>query len=352
MNNQQPSTQRSKVWLRRILLSLVLIEPIILCVAMQPDIIEVPFLLAALYLPIAIAAAIIMAIRAVKRKADPQPVQDSAAMKPAPSDITFPVKDVIRKPLARLEYWNKWQILHSYPSEHDSFSFLEINCLTGELRRHTTISRSQDEPHHVYDSCTEQDVLRCGDETLKDFTADNWQAYVKPPRPVSLRSPLTVSAAECRPGKTTDVDAYFMLHSHQVDAYYFESSTIYLRRCDTGWRLFLLQCGDRLDGRLARMKMTDESYLRHLAETQFHTFDRLLTAEETAYVMNLLPAQHDGAEGLLDDWKTVRGQWGPTSACYWKDGFCVDCVQLPHIPMLFEKLAEVAERGLTVAEAP
>ena len=263
--------------------------------------------------------------------------------RPSLSDITFPVKDVIGEPFARGQYYDLWKYLYLYPRGNDSTSHLEINRLTGEVRRVTREYRGQESATFI-DRCTELDIRRCGDEKLKDFTAANWRAYVPetPPRPIPQRTALVVSAEECRPGITTDVDAYYMVRTRQTGRSEFEFCCIYLRRCDTGWRLFCKY--DPFDScYTVRPNVADEQQLRQLTEDEY-TFDRLLTADETAWVMNLLPARHDGVQGIRSDW--LAG--GTLEACYWKDGFRVDCAQLPHLPSLFEKLAALAERGLVV----
>ena len=300
----------------------------------------------------------------VKQPAETQPAETQPADPPdqiaprshgEPSAITFPVKDVIKERLARCQYWNLWYGLHAI-SDYDGHTGIhygklwQINRMTGEPRLLT----SMQENHSSYtqlsiQNCTEMDIRRCGNEKLKDFTTENWRDYVpdKPLDPISQKSAMVVPAEACRPGKKVDVDAYFLVSSHQIDAYYYEHQIIYLRCCDTGWRLFL---HSREHTYIPRKIMTDEALLKQLAEEPY-VYDRLLTADETAYMMHLLPDRHDGVQGARSAQCFVHGQKGPLEACYWKDGYCVDCAQLPHIPKLFEKLAELAERGLSVEGA-
>ena len=269
-----------------------------------------------------------------------------------PSAITFPVKDVIGEQLACCRYWNLWHTLHRTRSARDlSCCTWEINGLTGELRLVTSIQQDRyEDPQRFVESCTEQDIRSCGDEKLKDFTADKWRDYVpdRPPWPVTLRPALIVPAQACRPGKAADVDAYCMEHTRQVGPYEFETRYIYLRRCDTGWRLF---DGSSIYMSVSFFRRTVEDEHRLRALTEFpYVYDRLLTADETAYVMNLLPDRHDGVRGSYSSQRFALGQEGKMVACYWKDGYCVDCAQLQHIPDLFETLAKLAERGLSVAD--
>lgn len=239
--------------------------------------------------------------------------------------LSFPAKDEIRRPVANNLYMQRrptgagFYELAYISGKREPLEMFEMGvrrCVAGidvvigkpywldcwQSPPSNRFSGIPCEPGCAFEPISFAELEKYGGGRLDGINADNWQQFIRDEDLAKHKAennpwygePLKATREECRAKGYPQRDAYYAKDGSKI---------FYLRRCDTGYRLFFTEVGSQLPSSGSEEgiesislppERCDEQYLHMLLSGEAGRrnsndyFDRLLTEDELNYFLNKL----------------------------------------------------------------